>query len=250
MDKSKTKQQLLLDIEELQTCLNEAEETLRAIRSGEADALIVPGPKGEQVYTLQGADRSYRILLQTMGEGAAVLDTDGTILYCNQRLADMLKAPLEKVTDSSIKDYFSPADWQRFRELLKEGNGVGRSEFDLHTLEGNHVPTLLSLGSLPGTGMPGFCLIAADLTEQKRVEEALRIAHAELEERVKERTKELRKEIEDRERAEERLRESEARFRVAADGSLDAFLSCEACGTKRGESQTLNLWNSILVPKD
>ena len=234
MDKSKTKQQLLLDIEELQTCLNEAEETLRAIRSGEADALIVPGPKGEQVYTLQGADRSYRILLQTMGEGAAVLDTDGTILYCNQRLADMLKAPLEKVTDSSIKDYFSPADWQRFRELLKEGNGVGRSEFDLHTLEGNHVPTLLSLGSLPGTGMPGFCLIAADLTEQKRVEEALRIAHAELEERVKERTKELRKEIEDRERAEERLRESEARFRVAADGSLDAFFILRSVRDRTG----------------
>jgi len=36
---------------------------------------------------------------------------------------------------------------------------------------------------LAGTGLPGFCLTTADLTEQKRVEEALRKRSCELEER-------------------------------------------------------------------
>jgi len=36
--------------------LNEAEETLRAIRSGEVDALVVPGGGGEQLFTLKSAD--------------------------------------------------------------------------------------------------------------------------------------------------------------------------------------------------
>ena len=31
--------------------LEEAEETLRAIRKGEVDALVVSGPQGDQVYT-------------------------------------------------------------------------------------------------------------------------------------------------------------------------------------------------------
>ncbi len=46
---------------------------MRAIRAGEVDALVVSGAEGEQLYTLQGADHSYRILLETMEEGAATL---------------------------------------------------------------------------------------------------------------------------------------------------------------------------------
>ena len=223
MDKTKTKQQLLLDNEELRTRLEEAEETLRAIRSGEVDALVVSGTQGEQIYTLQGADRPYRILLETMEEGAATLSNDGTILYCNRRLADMLEAPLENVTGSSIKNYLYLADWRKFDELLKKRDGVGRGEFHLQTGGGKRVPALLSLGDLAGTGLPGFCLTTADLTEQKRVEEALRSAHAELEERVKERTKRLAEEIEDRKRVEEQLREGEERYRLATLATNDSI---------------------------
>ena len=34
----------------------ELEETLRAIRMGEVDALLVSSPEGDQVFTLQGAE--------------------------------------------------------------------------------------------------------------------------------------------------------------------------------------------------
>ena len=81
MDKSKTKQQLLLEVEDLRKRLEEAEETLRAIRSGEVDALVVSGPQGDRLYTLEGADQSYRILFETMEEGAATLGANGTVLY-------------------------------------------------------------------------------------------------------------------------------------------------------------------------
>ncbi len=77
MRASKNKQHFLLENEELRTRLEEAEETLRAIRAGEVDALVVSGPEGDQLYTLKGADYSYRILLETMEEGAATLAGDG-----------------------------------------------------------------------------------------------------------------------------------------------------------------------------
>src|SRR5919106_1465459 len=50
------------EIIELQRRLDEAEETLRAIRQGEVDALVVDGPHGEMIYTLTSADYPYRLI--------------------------------------------------------------------------------------------------------------------------------------------------------------------------------------------
>ncbi len=223
MDKSKTKQQLLLDIEELRTRLEEAEETLRAIRSGEVDALVVSGIQGDQIYTLQGADRSYRILFENMEEGAATLNNDGTILYCNRRLAAMLEEPLEKVIGSSIGKYFSSADWQALQPMFKKGNSAtNRGEFNLKTADGNQLPVLVSLGGLELGDGQVICLTAADLTEQKRVEKELRKAHDELEIRLQERTEELvranetlQAEIAEREKADVGLKEGREHLRLA-----------------------------------
>ncbi len=204
MKQTKKKRRSDPELEELRFRLEEAEETLRAIRSGEVDAVVVSGSAGEQLYTLQGADRSYRILLETMGEGAATLAADGTILYCNRRMADMLGAPHEQVTGSSIRDYLSPADWPYFNKLLGEGDGIHRREFDLRTAEGALRPALISLGRLSDIGIQGFVLTAADLTEHKKMEEELRQSHHELERRTA------------------KLQESEGRLRALASELINA----------------------------
>jgi hypothetical protein len=52
----------------------EAVETLRAIRGGEVDAIVVAdGTPGEQVFTLSSADRPYRMFVETMRDGAATV---------------------------------------------------------------------------------------------------------------------------------------------------------------------------------
>ena len=80
-------------IEVLRTRLAEAEETLRAIRHGEIDALVVEGVLGNQVYTLHGADEPYRNLVEQMQEGAVVLTDCGDILYSNARFAALVGDP-------------------------------------------------------------------------------------------------------------------------------------------------------------
>jgi aminoglycoside phosphotransferase len=67
--------------EELVEQLREAQETLDAIRNGEVDAVVVGGASGQQVYTLESADRPYRLLIEQMREGAVTLSHDNTILY-------------------------------------------------------------------------------------------------------------------------------------------------------------------------
>ncbi len=44
------------EIEGLKAQLAEANETLRAIREGEVDAIVVSGDRGEQLYSMLGAD--------------------------------------------------------------------------------------------------------------------------------------------------------------------------------------------------
>ncbi|HYH47436.1 MAG TPA: PAS domain-containing protein [Thermoanaerobaculia bacterium] len=99
---------LLREMAALRAHLEEAEETLRAIREGEVDALVVSERRGEQVYTLESADRPYRIMIEEMGQGAVTLTADGTILYCNRRFAAMLQAPLESLLGSAIQDWLAP----------------------------------------------------------------------------------------------------------------------------------------------
>ncbi|MEX2044092.1 MAG: PAS domain-containing protein, partial [Opitutus sp.] len=90
--------------------LAEAEETLRAIRSGEVDAVVVSGKQGPQVFTLEGAERAYRVLIESMNEGALTLKADQTILYANECFARMIKCPLEQVTGSSFHRFLSADD--------------------------------------------------------------------------------------------------------------------------------------------
>ena len=48
----------------LQRELEEAQETLRAIRQGEVDALVVESPHGAQLFTLKSAEQPYRMLVE------------------------------------------------------------------------------------------------------------------------------------------------------------------------------------------
>jgi len=95
---------------ELNVRLEEAEETLRAIHKGEVDALVVSGPDGEKIYTLQGADEPYRVFVEAMNEGAVTLTADGTIFYCNRRFSEIVRGVHQRIIGSSLRDWVSPED--------------------------------------------------------------------------------------------------------------------------------------------
>src|SRR4051812_26115997 len=100
---------LKAEIEQLKARLAIAEETLHAIRSGEVDAVVAVGPHGDQIFTIQGAETPYRILVEEMNQGALMIIPDGTIVFANTRFAQLSRTPLEQVTGSSWKKFF-PSD--------------------------------------------------------------------------------------------------------------------------------------------
>ncbi len=164
------------ELTELRDRLQEAEETLRAIREGRVDALVVreAETQGEKIYTLASADRPYRIMVEEMGQGAVTLAAEGTILYCNRRFAAILERPVEEVLGAFVHTFVAPASRAAFEALLRQGvmDGVGRGEVTLTTARGTLVPAYVAATALSEKEGAALCLIVTDLTEQKAAAEA------------------------------------------------------------------------------
>jgi PAS domain S-box-containing protein len=172
MSDTPSRPDLAAEVEDLRARLAEAEEVVRAIRSGGVDALVVPGGRGEQIYTLSGADRVYRQLIETMSEGAATVSADGVILYCNLRLAEMVQRPLDQVIGSALRTHLPPGDQPALGAILVQARtATRRREISLQAGDGRLVPAYLSASLLQVEGAEAvFCLVLTDLTEQKRHE--------------------------------------------------------------------------------
>src|ERR1043165_253914 len=180
------------EISELRRRLEEAEETLRAIRSGEVDALVIDDPQGEVIYTLTTADYPYRLMIDEMNQGAVSVSPDSIILYSNRNFAGMLGLEGTNVSGKSFGDLIVGDFREQFdRDLQQARTQPVRREYVLKHESGRAVPVLISFAKLqPQTN--SISVVVTDLTAQKKLEEELRQAKMGLEEQVAERTKELR----------------------------------------------------------
>ena len=216
------------EIDELRERLEESEAVIDAIRQGGVDAVVVYHPS-EQVYTLKGADYSYRVLIEAISEGALVISASGMIAYCNTRFAEMLKTTARDLTGSSLFNCMGPGELSAFEKLLQAGiTGSAKGEITLRAEGGSLLPTHFSISPLLMGDFRGACAVVTDLTEQKLIEEELRKHRSELERLVDERTEELRKANDE---LEHRVRERTAEL-VRANAELSREI------LERQQSQT------------
>jgi diguanylate cyclase (GGDEF)-like protein/PAS domain S-box-containing protein len=152
--------------DELQARLAVAETTLSAIREGEVDALVVKTDQGDQVFTLEGADEFYRVLLEQMPLGVAGLDRRGTILFANPHLARMLGLPPERLVGLEIFD-FLPAGRRQAAQgaFLRSSAGELPEVAELVNASGDAFPVAVTLRLLPGDEATKTCLIVGDLSD-------------------------------------------------------------------------------------
>jgi len=163
------------EIEALKEELRETREILDAIRSGAADALVVARNGKEMVYTLENADKPFRIFLEEMQEGAVTVDRNGLVVYANRRFADFVGAPLESVMGSSFHDHVCTADQALVQGFLR--NQSGHAEKIEVSLRVGHqlVPVFLTASPFCIDDTPAgkfLCIVVTDLTSQRTVEAA------------------------------------------------------------------------------
>jgi len=172
---------LVAEVEDLHTRLAEAEETVRAIREGETDALVIAGDQGDEVRFLGGGERIYRQFIEAMGGGTALLSSDGTILSCNTGLATTLQRPLDQVVGTAMRDHLSPEDRDAITTVALSDARSNVRKIRLLTSEGHPVQVYLSATILEGVeAQPVFDLTFTNLAEVVSAEKALEESESQL----------------------------------------------------------------------
>jgi PAS domain S-box-containing protein len=175
----RSNEQLVAEIKSLQAQLNEANETLDAIRTGQVDALVVSGENGHALFTLKTADHSYRVFIEQMSEGAVTLNSSGLIIYSNTQFASMVGAPLSDVLGGDFFTFIR--NTESFDRLFQAG-WTGNVKGECFVISGTRdVPALLSLNRLQLEGEVALSVIVTDLTSQKETERLLTEKNQQLE---------------------------------------------------------------------
>lgn len=165
------------ELAQLRERLAEAHAALRAIRRGEVDAVVVESKVGPRVYTLDGAEFDYRVLIESMNEGALVLTRSTVILYANTHFARMVERPLAQLMGSSLNNLLSTAHQVALRRLVSRTGTVGATaEVDLRLPRGVPVPARVSIRRLPGTAGKNlsFGMVVSDMSAFHEREDLLR----------------------------------------------------------------------------
>jgi len=171
------------EIEELRLQLQEANETIHAIRTGQIDALVVSTESGSQLYTLRSADHTYRVFIEKMKEGAVTLNQDEIILYSNSQFASMVDRPLSEVIGVPFGRFIPERCKADFQKLMKSAwNADSKGEIFLKNSKDKSIPVLLSFTSLELEEGTSLSVILTDLSAQKETEKQLKTKNEELEE--------------------------------------------------------------------
>ncbi len=175
------------DLEELRIQLREAQETLQAIRSGVVDALVLEESGQHRLYTLETADRPYRLLVERMQQGALVISPHGVILYANPPAAELIGVEASQLGGTMLErhlGFLSRHDLPRqLRETLRAPQA---RESVLRRPDGMEVPVRLATSLLADEQPARIGVIITDLRAQKRHEaleresDALRTSEGEL----------------------------------------------------------------------
>lgn len=159
--------------------LVEAEETLRAIRENEVDALVMRGPLADEVFTIGGDPDSYRTFMEVMEPGAAALDGCGRVLYANSTLTRLLGTSLPQLQGELLVDAFAADTGKEIGRLLSEAHTTRQSreirlprdqEVDLHFIA---MASPLQIGT-----SRGHAVTFANVTERVLNEGAEQSEHA------------------------------------------------------------------------
>jgi len=153
----------------------ESDQIIQAILHGKIDALVMQGAEGERVLTLEGAEHPYRVVLESVSDGAATVDPTGMVLYANGRFEEILRVPPGSLVGKTLKAHLTTAASKKLRELVAKGlHSNAQGEITLGTPGGRQRLVRLALSPLANKNQRHVCIVATELTELVEANAALK----------------------------------------------------------------------------
>ncbi len=174
-------------IMELQQRLADAEETIRALLSGEIDAVanaadVTPVLLSHAQAELRESEARYRGIVETAHEGISIVSFDGTFTFANGRFAELLGYAVDEVVGQSLFRFVPSADRAKAELRLAHSRQGASEEHDVVYLkkDGTELWTLLRTTPVRDVGgrFLGELGMMTDRTRFRQAEEARRKSEA------------------------------------------------------------------------
>jgi len=161
-----------VEVEDLRRQLDEALHTLDAIQNGSVDAVVVNGPKGAQIFSLESPDHPFRTFVEGMREGALTLGQDGTILYANAFFSELVGRAVGDVAGTGFESFVVSSQRSAVAGIVQQGiHNTVKHTLRLDTAAGG-VPVQITLSPLAQGEFPTCCAVVVDLREREQTERA------------------------------------------------------------------------------
>ncbi len=123
-------------------------------------------------------------ILEMLNEGVIIGDECGRILFINECMERLLGMPRSEVIGNTVEAFYAKEDYEviQGRMALVKGAGYDRHEFFVPRADGTRIPVIFSSRDLEAPDGGRFAVITCtDISEQKKAEQSLRDANAQLE---------------------------------------------------------------------
>jgi two-component system CheB/CheR fusion protein len=179
-DSLKTREQLLEEVAALRARLEEPEETLSAIHSGQIDAFVVLEAAGEKVYTLATAEllRQLQVITDSLPVAVAYLDRERRYHFNSRLHESWFGRPRHEITGRSMVEVMGEAMYEAVREKVDaalNGNQVAFEQWLNFPGTGSRCIHFTLIPHVHAEKVQGFVAFVQDTSERRRAEEALRL---------------------------------------------------------------------------
>lgn len=152
---------------DLRRRLSEAEDTLRAIRDGEVDALVVRGGADDEIFALGGdGEDSYRAFMEAMDIGAAALDGDRRLIYANAALCSLLRLSSQQLQQRGLDEALGSLCADAVGRLIDRAEEKRQSGRILLCRVDGDVHVEVTVAPLPLSFSRGYAVTFTDVSER------------------------------------------------------------------------------------
>jgi PAS domain S-box-containing protein len=127
---------------------------------------------------LRASEERLRNLIETANEGICTIDADDRTTFVNAKMAAMLGRTSDEILGQSAFDFVDPGQYDELRAAIRGGRDMASGSSEIILLSANGTLIVTSMNYSPFTGpdgqYAGGLAMISDITDRKRAEERLR----------------------------------------------------------------------------
>jgi two-component system, cell cycle sensor histidine kinase and response regulator CckA len=136
----------------------------------------------QQLSTIQENEKRLRLLTDNLPARISFVDARQRYLFVNREYERAWGLPREKIIGRQVIDVVGPDNYQKVESAIHQALAGRRMHFEAAIVEGAGNPVWLEINYVPYTDadgkLAGFYALTQDVTERKRAEDALRESEA------------------------------------------------------------------------